>query len=265
MDYSRQAKIDYYFQEKKDKINRHLEEIIKENSLADEAANYYLLGRGNRWRPVLSLSLAEAFNCRYKNIHYLACTTECLHSASLILDDIADGSEKRRGKDSCHVVFGADKATLGANRLIIASYEILNEYSSSRLRKKLIAEACSIGDLLIQGQCSDLVGNFQNQNQVIEMYKKKSGTLFHWAAKIGLLNSDIDDKLIRNFGYSLGVAYQIFDDIKDKGEDGDKITLKKFLEEDKIKEIGRKYKDETMSFVNDKFFLEELLNKMVCS
>jgi geranylgeranyl diphosphate synthase type II len=107
--------------EKRAAVNAALEKIIPDRNITGAASRYVLLAPGHRWRPLLTMTLAEAFDNPYP-VAQLACASECIHAASIIQDDkpCMDDARLRRGRPTCHVEFGEDIADLAKIRLIIA-------------------------------------------------------------------------------------------------------------------------------------------------
>ncbi len=203
-----------------------------------------LLDRGGkRWRPALFLIILEALGKNPKEYLSLASIFEFIHNATLLIDDIEDGSLKRRGKKAIHLLYGEDIAINAGNQLyylplkVIDSFkDILDQQTRLKIYKTYIDEMINLGF----GQGTDiawhkgLVDDFKiSESKYLQMCAFKTGCLSRMASKIAAIVGGASDELILAFGSlgeSLGVVFQIQDDILNITEN--ELSAKKGLGED---------------------------------
>ena len=265
-----------YIIKKREEVNKALETIIPKGNKAEEAARYMLLAPGHRWRPILTLALSEEFNIPYPDSNELACASECMHAASMILDDLPcmDNAKLRRGKPTCHIKYGENIANLAAIRLVNAGWHIISKYSPEKYRTILLNEGNRVGERMIAGQVSDLTFSPKIETDILKMYSAKSGDLFAFSILAGIFFIDWPIEKIYEFGRNLGIAYQIADDLqdvlldigqvgKDVNQDTDKTTLINFLGIDGAREVAEKHKAKALVLVKGRTLVENLLNEIV--
>lgn len=193
---------------------------------------------GKRFRPTLSLMVGEALSVPDSKVLPFALSVEMIHTYSLIHDDLPsmDNDDLRRGKPTNHKVFGEAFALLAGDALLTDAFHLLSnsiEYQSStaiKLIHLLSANAGSFG--MVGGQAIDLRQSELLETQVNEenlnyLHQLKTGALISAAAVgPGIINNadEATIKKIKNFGYNLGLAFQIADDLhdKDKANEGTK-------------------------------------------
>ncbi len=208
--------------------------------------SWYLLGLGGkRWRPALTLLFIEALGKDTKEFLDFAIIPEIIHNATLVHDDIEDNSDTRRGSPAIHIKFGMDVATNLGDFLYF--FPILALLKKKRLRPKTqnkILELYLENMLRVTvGQAVDIAwhSGFVNvsditEDKYLEMALDKTGVLARFACELAGALSDADDKTtaaIGKFGATVGVAFQIQDDIlniyksevsQSKGGVGDDIS-----------------------------------------
>ena len=194
-----------------------------------DAARYSLSAGGKRIRPALVMEFCRVCGDDPETALPVACAIEMLHTFSLIHDDLPcmDDDDMRRGKPSCHKVFGEATAVLAGDALAMLPYQIIAE---AGLRKTLSQDAALkiiklLGELsgvwgMIGGQTVDL----ENYNKlpevsvILEMYRMKTGALLEFCCRAGCIaaGAGADKQLAAgSFGQRLGLAFQIIDDILD--------------------------------------------------
>ena len=183
-----------------------------------EAATYTIASGGYRWRPLLLLTVGRSYGASDTELLPMACLVEFLHTAAMILDDLPcmDNARMRHGRKACHLVFGEDRTILASHFLVTACFEILRDRYSSRYigqLTKLIAD-------MISGQAADLGlnGRLADCQELEQVYRMKSGRLFGFSAKIGATLAAApagEIQCLEQFGETLGLAYQVLDDIYD--------------------------------------------------
>ncbi|MDI3494041.1 MAG: geranylgeranyl diphosphate synthase, type [Pseudothermotoga sp.] len=204
------------------KLNEKMTRLINKSTMVEQAMAYSLLSAGKRIRPVLIKLICEDMGVQEDLIWNPAMAVELFHTASLIHDDLPqiDDSPLRRGRPSCHVVFGNDMAILAGDGLMLMAFCVLNQTPADPVSKSMLFDLFSKStyDVLI-GEAMDVefTGKEKNINDVIEMYRKKTGALFSFCFAIGaILMKKLEylEKLI-NAGSTFGVWFQIVDDLKD--------------------------------------------------
>jgi geranylgeranyl diphosphate synthase type II len=242
----------------------YIEQHISGLKLSEEPQNlycplhYFLSLGGKRMRPVLTLISGEIFQIpKEESIHAALCV-ELFHNFSLIHDDIMDEAPMRRGKPSVHTKWDSNVAILSGDLLFIEAYHQLATYSDSRL-PLLLERFNETAIEVCQGQQQDM--DFENLQSVseaeyIEMIRLKTSVLLGCSLELGAILGRQDEKTRQNlyeFGVSLGIAFQIQDDILDlygnpelfgKQVGGDILLNKKTLLFLKAKEIAREQSDD---------------------
>jgi geranylgeranyl diphosphate synthase, type II len=193
----------------------------------NEALRYAVFPGGKRWRPVLTLLGAELVGASARNAMLAACAMEFLHTSSIIFDDLPamDDAEMRRGIPALHRVFGEGVALLAALALLNESYGLLARAAHKNGRcetsAQLIIEAakCVGGNGMIGGQAVDLALRGAGQGtDALYSRNLKTMALMRLTLRAGALTcgaTEGDATALGEFGESLGMAYQICDDIMD--------------------------------------------------
>ena len=189
-----------------------------------EAMRYSLLAGGKRIRPVLSLAVAERLGQPPQRVLPFAAALELIHTYSLIHDDLPaiDNDDLRRGKPTCHVVFGEDVAILAGDGLFAEAFSLILERQegSAGLKVAILAEiarATGVGGV-VGGQYIDITSSDAGIVDLRQMHALKTGRLIEAAVVCGgLLGGLNGDSLrpYRAFAAELGVLFQIVDDILD--------------------------------------------------
>ncbi|WP_341902688.1 polyprenyl synthetase family protein [Fluviicola taffensis] len=241
----------------------YLENQISSLNQAYEPSNlfdplrYFLSLGGKRMRPILTLMSGEIFNIpKEESIHAALCI-ELFHNFSLIHDDIMDEAPVRRGKPTVHTKWNSSVAILSGDVLFVEAYQQLKNYPDKRfplLLKRFNETAIEV----CQGQQLDM--DFENlpdvsESRYIEMIRLKTSVLLGCALEFGAILGNQNEETRRNlyeFGVSLGIAFQIQDDILDlygdpelfgKQVGGDILSNKKTLLFLKAKEIAKRTND----------------------
>lgn len=198
-----------------------------------EAMKYSLINGGKRIRPVLALEFARACGGSRDDCLPLACALEYIHTYSLIHDDLPcmDNDDLRRGKPSCHKQFDEATALLAGDALLTHAFEIVSEADLSDDKKvmatSLLAQNSGVIGM-IGGQVIDIL--FEKGNPTLKdlltVYKLKTGALISAACLMGCISAGADSNQLAaasKFAYSLGIAFQIQDDILDITGDEKKL------------------------------------------
>lgn len=181
---------------------------------------YALEGGGKRLRPILLLLTTETLNGDVEQAIPAASAVEILHNFTLVHDDIMDNDSTRRGRPTLHSRWGVDVALLAGDGLVALAYQSLMRMQTAHLTQvcRLFTEGIVA---LCEGQALDK--EFEQRERVsmreyMEMITKKTGCLLGLCAHIGgvLANgSNAEVEALRIYGQSLGIAFQIQDDVLD--------------------------------------------------
>ncbi len=236
-----------FWEEKKTKIDDFIEKSLPPSSdlpsILIQAMQYGILNGGKRIRPVVTLAVSNIFKGREDRVLPAACAVEFVHSSSLILDDLPcmDNALMRRGKETCHRVFGEDIAILTAFGLLNQAFYLLTTLKEKGVKDKVITNMIrllsdAIGpEGLIAGQTIDLTSKRPIDFELLEyMHSKKTGALFQASALFGAILSNANEneiEAIKNYSKNLGLAFQIKDDILD--EEGDPKKMGKERSKDR--------------------------------
>jgi geranylgeranyl diphosphate synthase type II len=191
-----------------------------------KAMRYSMFAGGKRLRPILCLAAAEACGGPIEDALPLACAVECVHTYSLIHDDLPcmDNDDFRRGKPTCHKVFGEGIAVLAGDALLTLAFEILANakaqprYGTAALLRELATASGS--RWLIAGQVADLEGEGKkiSARQLRFIHESKTAALLAASIRLGAMSANATGKKLEDltvFGQALGLAFQIIDDILD--------------------------------------------------
>ncbi|OQB15951.1 MAG: Farnesyl diphosphate synthase [Firmicutes bacterium ADurb.Bin193] len=193
-----------------------------------EVVNYSLEAGGKRIRPVLALGVCEMLGGREEDVMPLACAVEFIHTSSLIHDDLPcmDDDDLRRGKPTSHIRFGEALALLGGDALLFYAFETIANAGlpadTALEAVKILASASGISGM-VGGQVIDIKGA-DSYDELISLYKMKTGALLEASVKLGVLAAGNTDPKVRDaldaYAANLGIAFQIKDDILDvEGEE----------------------------------------------
>ena len=207
-------------------LNRYLPKANTKPATLHKAMRYSLFAGGKRLRPILCLAAAEACRGNIGNALPLACALECIHTYSLVHDDLPsmDNDDFRRGRPTCHKVFGEAIAVLAGDALLTIAFEIVSKakpaprYDMSTLLSETAVAAGS--QKLIAGQVADLEAEGKNvkRDQLQFIHENKTAAILKSSVRLGAMSANAEAKklsAITRFGQRLGLAFQIIDDILD--------------------------------------------------
>ena len=254
-------------------INIYLQKIIKsqKKTYLIKPMKYGLFSGGKKIRSKILVDVGKIFNVNYKFLIALGAAVECIHSYSLIHDDlpIMDDDDLRRGKLSTHKKFGESTAVLAGNSLLTLAFEIISDKKlkiHTDLKIKLINQLSkSSGHLGIAGgQYLDL--NFENKkvgySKVVNMQIKKTGELFSFCCIAPAIIRKKNIKTINNLnfiGSQIGLLFQLTDDLIDYKGDS-KIAGKKTK---KDKKKGKATLINLLKYSKSIKYLYNLQNKII--
>lgn len=215
-------------------LDRHLPKASTKPPTIHKAMRYSLFAGGKRLRPILCLAAAEACGGTIDNALPLACALECIHTYSLVHDDLPsmDNDDFRRGRLTCHKVFGDGIAVLAGDALLTMAFEIVSRakptsrYNMSILLREVAVAAGS--QKLIAGQVADLEaeGKETTRAGLRYIHENKTAAILTTSVRLGAMSANANRKqlaAITKFGRALGLAFQVIDDILDVTQTSEKL------------------------------------------
>ncbi len=196
-------------------------------STIHRAMRYSLFAGGKRIRPLLAIAAAEAVSPAPAGIESAACALELIHTYSLIHDDLPalDNDDLRRGRATCHKVFGDAMAILAGDALLTLAFEVLSKLESVdacrrvELIRELSTAAGTVGGM-IGGQVNDIEGEGQVPTAPLleSIHRAKTGALLRASVRMGAIYAGAHPgqlAALTGFGEPVGLAFQIVDDVLD--------------------------------------------------
>ncbi|KAL8266129.1 hypothetical protein R6Q59_003473 [Mikania micrantha] len=267
-----------YMVEKANLVNLALDAAIpvKEPAKIHESMRYSLLAGGKRVRPVLCIAACELVGGDALTAMPSACAVEMIHTMSLMHDDLPcmDNDDFRRGKPTNHMVYGEQVAILGGDALLAFAFEHIatntKGVSSARILRAISELAKCIGsEGLVAGQVVDICseGADVGLDQLEYIHHHKTAALLEASVVLGAIlggGSDAEIEKLRTFARSIGLLFQVVDDILDvtkssdelgktAGKDlvSDKTTYPKLLGIDKSREFAEKLNKEAQEQLSE--------------
>src|ERR1700757_729991 len=207
-------------------LDRYLPKASTKPATLHEAMRYRLFAGGKRLRPILCLAAAEACRGTVDDALPLACALECIHTYSLVHDDLPsmDNDDFRRGRPTCHKVFGEGIAVLAGDALLTIAFEMVSHakprrrYDMSTLLREVAVAAGS--QKLIAGQVADLEaeGKDVKRRELQFIHENKTAAILRSSVRLGAMSANAEARklaAITQFGQRLGLAFQVIDDILD--------------------------------------------------
>ena len=221
-------------------VNQQLDNILTDKVGEGEVARpaklvaamrHGLLNGGKRLRPFLAIQSAGLFNVAPAQAMQAACALECLHSYSLIHDDLPamDDDDLRRGQPTVHKAFDEATAILAGDALLTLSFDLLsnsNCHPDATVRSDLVAQLARASGLggMIGGQVLDLAAEGQDlaEDEIRVLQRMKTGALIRFACIAGAIlgkAGETERQSLARFGETVGLAFQLADDLLDVTSD----------------------------------------------
>ena len=194
-----------------------LERMQSEIPLIPALAGHLIAGGGKRMRPMLTLAGAALVDYGGTRHHKLAAAVEFIHTATLLHDDVVDGSEMRRGKAAANLIFGNPATVLVGDFLFTRSFELMVEDGSLKVLK-ILSGASSV---ISEGEVDQLTAARQietSEERYLNIIGAKTAALFAAATRIAAVvaeKSEAEERALEDYGRNLGIAFQLVDDAMD--------------------------------------------------
>lgn len=233
-----------------------LARMQSEIPLIPRLAGHLISGGGKRLRPMLTLAAAELVGYQGDRHHKLAAAVEFIHTATLLHDDVVDGSELRRGKAAANIIFGNPATVLVGDFLFSRAFELMTEDGSLKVLK-ILSNASAV---IAEGEVAQLTAQRQlatSEDRYLHIIGAKTAALFAAASQISAVVAECDEakeRALEDYGRNLGIAFQLVDDAidydsdaaemgKDQGDDfrEGKMTLPVILAFARGDEVERKF------------------------
>ena len=199
-----------------------LTRMQSEVPLIPELAGHLIAGGGKRMRPMLTLACARLLDYAGTRHHKLAAAVEFIHTATLLHDDVVDGSGLRRGRRTANIIWGNPASVLVGDFLFSRSFELMVEDGSLRVLKIL----SSASAIIAEGEVNQLTAQRRietTEERYLDIIGAKTAALFAAACRIAAVVAERDDAIeeaLDAYGRNLGIAFQLVDDAIDYVSDG---------------------------------------------
>jgi geranylgeranyl diphosphate synthase type I len=211
-----------YLERRRSLVAERLEatvEAVDPETLGDQLEHVVLAG-GKRVRPTVTVLVCETLGGEPEDAVDFAVGIELVHNASLVIDDIIDESDLRRGSDSAWAAFGHGPAIIASDGLLGEAFAL---FSSDERAMQAVAEAMvELGE----GEASELVEQPASEEEYMTLARRKTGALFRAAAELGAIAADADPytvEAVGDYAERVGVAFQMRDDVLDATADPDTL------------------------------------------
>ena len=190
--------------------------------LIPELAGHLIAGGGKRMRPMLTLACARLLEYSGARHHKLSAAVEFIHTATLLHDDVVDGSGLRRGRKTANIIWGNSASVLVGDFLFSRSFELMVEDGSLKVLK-ILSNASAV---IAEGEVNQLTAQRRidtDEEQYLEIIGAKTAALFAAACRIAAVVAERDEKqeqALDAYGRNLGIAFQLVDDALDYESDG---------------------------------------------
>lgn len=248
------------------RVNKSLSKYLpKGDDAVKKAMRYSVLSGGKRARPIIAIEAAKLCGGKLQDVMPVACAIEFVHAYSLIHDDLPamDNDDFRRGKATCHKIFGEADAILAGDALLTLAFGVIAEHLNPGPAARVISElskACG-ADGMVLGQSLDLgLKNEKKDKKILNRINAlKTAALFGFSAKAGAIVAGATAKkaaALERFGTYLGLSFQCVDDCLD-GESSSRKHAEEFVKKAKaeLKIFGKKA--DTLKYIADRLLTRE--------
>jgi octaprenyl-diphosphate synthase len=190
--------------------------------LIPELAGHLIAGGGKRMRPMLTLACAKLLDYGGTRQHKLAACVEFIHTATLLHDDVVDGSGLRRGRRTANIIWGNPASVLVGDFLFSRSFELMVEDGSLRVLRILSGASA----IIAEGEVNQLTAQRRidtSEQRYLDIIGAKTAALFAAACRIAAVVAERDgacEEALDSYGRNLGIAFQLVDDAIDYASDG---------------------------------------------
>ena len=198
-----------------------LERMQSKIALIPELAGHLISGGGKRMRPMLTLAAAELLGYPGTRHHKLAAAVEFIHTATLLHDDVVDGSGLRRGRRTANLIWGNPASVLVGDFLFSRAFELMVEDGSLKVLK-VLSHASAV---IAEGEVEQLTAQRQiatGEEQYLAIISAKTAALFAAACRVSPIVAEAGEEAelaLEAYGRNLGVAFQLTDDAIDYASD----------------------------------------------
>jgi octaprenyl-diphosphate synthase len=198
-----------------------LERMQSEVALIPELAGHLIAGGGKRMRPMLTLACAQLLDYSGARHHKLAAAVEFIHTATLLHDDVVDGSGLRRGRRTANIIWGNSASVLVGDFLFSRAFELMVEDGSLKVLR-ILSRASSV---IAEGEVNQLTAQRRvetGEDRYLGIIAAKTAALFAAACRIAAVvaeRAEGDEQALDAYGRNLGIAFQLVDDAIDYASD----------------------------------------------
>ncbi len=198
-----------------------LDRMQSKVALIPELAGHLIAGGGKRMRPMLTLACANLLGYSGTRHHKLAAAVEFIHTATLLHDDVVDGSGLRRGKQTANLIWGNPATVLVGDFLFSRAFELMVEDGSLKVLK-ILSSASSV---IAEGEVEQLTAQRRletDEEQYLAIVSAKTAALFAAACRVSPVVAEAGEDCelaLESFGKNLGIAFQLVDDVIDYASD----------------------------------------------
>ena len=198
-----------------------LERMQSKVALIPELAGHLIAGGGKRMRPMLTLACAKLLGYPGTRHHRLAAAVEFIHTATLLHDDVVDGSGMRRGKRTANLIWGNSASVLVGDFLFSRAFELMVEDGSLKVLK-ILSSASSV---IAEGEVEQLTAQRRidtDEEQYLAIVSAKTAALFAAACRVAPVVAEAGEETelaLESYGKHLGIAFQLADDVIDYASD----------------------------------------------
>lgn len=191
--------------------------------LIPELAGHLIAGGGKRMRPMLTLACARLLEYGGTRQHLLSAAVEFIHTATLLHDDVVDGSDLRRGRRTANIIWGNPASVLVGDFLFSRSFELMVEDGSLKVLR-ILSNASAV---IAEGEVNQLTAQRQvgtTEDRYLDIIGAKTAALFAAACRIAAVIAERDEAVelaLDSYGRNLGIAFQLVDDAIDYVSDAE--------------------------------------------